>query len=87
MFDNTNDLLVRLEKAQREYPDTHVLIGQTRTALESLQTKVEEMTAALRLLASDKPMVSRGVSYICYDALELKNRIAYARAALKEGEL
>jgi len=43
-MDNIKELLVRLEKAQREYPETHVLLGQTRTAVVALQAKVEELT-------------------------------------------
>jgi hypothetical protein len=37
---NYTDLLIRLEKAQRDYPDTHVLLGQTRTAIGKLREAI-----------------------------------------------
>ena len=42
-MDKYTDLLIRLEKAQCDYPDTHVLIGQTRTAIKSQQATITEL--------------------------------------------
>ena len=53
MTDNIDNLLLRLEDAQREHADLHVLLGQTRTAVVALQAKAEELTAENKQLNTD----------------------------------
>ena len=50
---NYTDLLIRLEKAQRDYPDTHVLLGQTRTAIGQLQADVERYRKCLQRIVDE----------------------------------
>jgi len=75
-MDNIKELLVRLEKAQREYPETHVLLGQTRTAVVALQDKVEELTTTVNKLKHNVAVI--------HDSLGIAIEFCEASAALKQ---
>lgn len=47
--------------------------------LEDCAEEIERLGKVVDKLGDTTPMVCRGVSYICYDAMELKARIQYAR--------
>lgn len=67
MSDKYTDLDTKLEIVQREYPELHVLIGQTRTAITKLEAVLDRL--------GDEDMFAIG----CPCETELLVRIEYAR--------